>query len=249
MRITSFFLCLCIALPLCIWATPPDREILFYEDFKDINDWRPFFFPKKKPHTHYSVVHEGDRTYLKAESNASASALIHTREFDVHEYPGLRWKWRVENVYLTGDVQSKSGDDYPMRVYVLFKYDPEKATLGQKIKYGIARKIHRQYPPHSSLNYIWANRKDEKGIFTNPYADESKMVIVESGRDKVGQWIEEDVNIVDDYRKAFGKDPPVVASIAVMNDSDNTGERSVSYIEFIEVYKVTKSAEERGKQK
>jgi hypothetical protein len=50
-------------------------------------------------------------------------------------------------------------------------------------------------------------------------------------------WRDEEINIVEDYEKAFGTRPPLRARIAVMNDSDNTGERAVSYLEFIEVYR------------
>jgi hypothetical protein len=49
--------------------------------------------------------------------------------------------------------------------------------------------------------------------------------------------VEEEANILEDYTKAFGAAPPAIASIAIMNDSDNTGESSVSYVDYIEVYK------------
>jgi hypothetical protein len=61
------------------------------------------------------------------------------------------------------------------------------------------------------------------------------MVLKEKGTAKVGQWVEEEADVLADYRKAFGKDPPRAASLAVMNDSDNTGERSVSFIDWIEI--------------
>jgi hypothetical protein len=235
MRITRCRIAVFAIIVFFINAYAQEKETLFHENFESIDNWRPFYFSKFKKHTKYTAVREGQKTYLKSESDASASAIIYKKEFDVYQYPRMRWKWRIENVYRKGNVTERSGDDYPMRVYVLFKYDPGGASFGQKIKYGLARKIYGEYPPHSSLNYIWANRKEEKGIVTNPYADEAKMVILEAGPDRAGQWAEEDINIVDDYRRAFGSDPPAIASIALMNDSDNTGESSVSYFEYIEV--------------
>jgi hypothetical protein len=229
----SFFLSL-LVLPQ---ISAEDGNILIHEDFHNLENWGPFYFPTIKKHTRYTVIEEDRKTYLKAESNASASAIIYKKEFNIYEYPRMRWKWKIDNIYHKGNVKEKSGDDYPVRVYVIFKYDPDKATFGQKIKYGLAKKIYGGYPPHSSLNYIWANRTDEKGIVTNPYADEAKMVILEAGPEKIGLWVQEDVHIVDDYRKAFGTDPPAIAGIAVMNDSDNTGESSVSYIEYINILK------------
>ena len=50
-----------------------------------------------------------------------------------------------------------------------------------------------------------------------------------------GQWTEEETNMLEDYRKAFGQEPPHRARLAVMNDSDNTGEAALSYIDYIRV--------------
>jgi ArsR family metal-binding transcriptional regulator len=95
--------------------------------------------------------------------------------------------------------------------------------------------MYGEYPPHSSLSYVWANREDPETIVTSPYTDKAKMVLLEKGQNKVGTWQDEEVNILEDYQKAFGTKPPARARIAVMNDSDNTGESSVSYVEYIEV--------------
>ena len=237
LSVKIFFTSLLLILPVLSQAYAEDNNILFHEDFKDLENWTALYFPKIKKHTQYSIVKEAGETYLKAESNASASAIIYKKEFNVYEYPKISWKWKIDNVYKKGNVKEKSGDDYPIRVYVLFKYDPEKASFGKRIKYGLAKIIYGEYPPHSSLNYIWANKKDEKGIITNPYASEVKMIILQAGSEKAGKWHEEDINILEDYRKAFGTDPPPVAGVAIMNDSDNTGESSASYIDCIEVYK------------
>ena len=59
----------------------------------------------------------------------------------------------------------------------------------------------------------------------------------ENGEKKIGQWLIEEVDILDDYKRACGKEPPPVASIAVMNDSDNTGEKSIAYLNYIKVYR------------
>ena len=87
-----------------------------------------------------------NRSYLRAESNASASGLILKKEFNVFEYPKLKWRWKISNVYLKGNAEEKSGDDYPLRIYVIFKYDPDKASLGQRIRYGLAKAIYGRVP-------------------------------------------------------------------------------------------------------
>jgi hypothetical protein len=61
------------------------------------------------------------------------------------------------------------------------------------------------------------------------------MMIVLRGPEDVGSWHVEEVDIVRDYREVFGEDPPATAGIAIMNDSDNTGERSVSHVDYLEI--------------
>jgi hypothetical protein len=41
------------------------------------------------------------------------------------------------------------------------------------------------------------------------------------------------VNIRDDHRALFGGDPPEVAFVAVMSDSDNTGEAEEGFVGFL----------------
>ncbi len=222
-----------------LWGDPSagaDKNILFREDFKDLVHWEPLYFPKIKKHTSYTIASEGGRKYLQCASDGSASALIHKTSFNVYEYSRISWRWKVDNVYRKPNPREKSGDDYPIRVYVLFQYDPEKAGLAEKLKYAAAKALYGNYPPQSTLNYVWASREKEMGIIVSPYTDRSRMIVLERGPEKAGQWIDESANIIEDYKKAFHKPPPAVARIAVMNDSDDTGERSRSYLEFLEVF-------------
>jgi len=221
----------------CLNLYAEENRVFLREDFNDLEKWRPLYFPKIKQHSTYSIYQDGADHVLKAESNSSASGIVYQKEFNVHEYPKARWRWKVSNVYAKGDEKSKAGDDYPIRIYIIFKYDPDAASFGQRIKYGLAKTIYGEYPPHSSLNYIWANKKHAERIITNPFADDAKMVLLEAGPEKVGKWIEEDIYILDDYQKAFGTKPPAIASIAIMNDSDNTGERSESFVDYIEIFR------------
>lgn len=137
--------------------------VLLREEFNDLAAWRPVTFPKIREHTRYSIEHQERESVLRAESRASASAIVYRSPFSVYDYPRLRWKWKVENVYEKGNARVKEGDDYPLRVYVLFEYDPSTASAFDRAKYGLAKALYGEYPPHSALNYIWASREDEGG--------------------------------------------------------------------------------------
>lgn len=55
------------------------------------------------------------------------------------------------------------------------------------------------------------------------------MIAVQSGPTLVGQWMEEKRNLSEDYRKCFGEDTPKAGAVAIMTDTDNTGEQAIAW--------------------
>ena len=210
--------------------------VLYRDDFNSLDNWETLKFPKIRKMSVYSVTDPGNpECYLKAESSDSASAIRRKGEFNPYDYPVLRWRWKVEKIYEKGDASKKSGDDYPIRLYVLFKYDPKDPAVRRSLQFDLARLVYGRYPPYRTLNYIWANREQDQRYIPNTYTRHAMMITTEMGRKNVGRWREEKANILEDYRAAFGEDPPRSAAIAIMNDSDNTHEASISYVDYIEV--------------
>jgi hypothetical protein len=172
-----------------------------------------------------------------ARSNASASLLVYKKPFDVYEYPNIRWRWKISNIYRKADPKVKSGDDYPIRIYIAFEYDPQKEGLIDRAIFNVLRLIYGEYPPSGSLNYVWSSKVLSERSMPSPYTDRNRMIFLQKGSPRVGQWVDEEVNIIKDYEDIFGKKPPRRATIGIMNDSDNTGEKATSYVEYIEVFK------------
>ena len=106
---------------LAIPVLAENKHILFHEDFNSLSNWDPLTFPKIKKHSTYTILTEGGHSFLKTESHASASAIVYKNTFNVYEYPRMRWKWKADNVYTKGNPYEKSGDDYPIRIYVMFQ--------------------------------------------------------------------------------------------------------------------------------
>lgn len=212
-----------------------EREALWREPFDTLDAWTHTTFPKIPHPSRYRVVKEGTNSLLEAASNGSASFLTSSNVYDVTEYPRLRWRWRVGNVYAAGDAARKDGDDYALRVYVVFEYDPRRAGLAERARYRLAKARFGEYPPLCTLNYVWANRAWPSRVTVNPYTDRARMIALREGDAQVGEWVTEEVDVLTDYRAIFGNDPPGRASLAIMSDSDNTGEKSVSHVDFIEV--------------
>jgi hypothetical protein len=195
-----------------LWAAAPllraeERGILVDDFEHGLRDgWREKSFHGR---TTYAVVPEGAGHALRSEAVGSASGLIFDVEFDPAEYPILTWRWKVENLVAASDPTRKAGDDYPARVYVIFP--------------------HWFFPKTRSLNYIWATDFPVEKPIPNPFTGNAVMIAVERGAEKVGRWVTERRDIVADFRAAFGEDPPQAGAIAVMTDTDQTGERAVAW--------------------
>ncbi len=191
--------------------------------------WEPLIFPNITQHTDYAMVKDGDAVVVKATSAAAASGLTHKTEIDLKKFPIIKWRWKVSNVIDKSDVTRKEGDDYAARIYVTFAYEPDKVSFGKKLKYKAGRALLGQDIPIAAINYIWESKTPIDTIVDNAYTDFVKMVVIESGEDKVGQWVEEERNLYEDYKKAFGTEPPMISGVAIMTDTDNTGESATAY--------------------
>lgn len=66
------------------------------------------------------------------------------------------------------------------------------------------------------LKYIWSNTKLNTDILFSPYTKKAAMIPLEEGKENLGIWQTYSVNILKDYRKIFGSDPPSTASLAIM---------------------------------
>jgi hypothetical protein len=48
------------------------------------------------------------------------------------------------------------------------------------------------------------------------------LIVLESGNKNPQEWVFEERNIYEDYKRAFGEEPNWVGAIALMTDTDNT---------------------------
>ncbi|MEW6324752.1 MAG: DUF3047 domain-containing protein, partial [Nitrospirota bacterium] len=173
------------------------------------NGWRPLTFPKIPRHTRYELIKEGDAAVVRAVSEAAASGLVHEVRVDLKDYPILQWRWKVEQVNRKSDVHTKQGDDYAARIYVTFEYDPDAVSLAGKAKYRLGRLLFGEIPI-AAINYVWENSTPKNTIVPSPYTDFSRMIVIENAGSPAGQWIMEERNVYEDYKRAFGEEPPPV---------------------------------------
>lgn len=196
----------------------------FNENDNSNSIWELAPFGNKDQTAYTSAQKENGDPIIRASSQQSISSVKVELNADPTEFPIIEWEWMIESVLESGDVTEKDGDDYPARIYITFDYPVSELGFGDKIKYRFYKTFTSFDVPTRALNYVWANKAEVGSIHPNPYTDWVQVLAVESGNEKAGTWQIEQRNIVEDYREAFGEEPPAITGIQIMTDSDNTEE-------------------------
>ncbi len=157
-----------------------------------------------KGETRYQLQTLGGVLVLKADSQTAGSGLFKEQRIDLEKTPFLNWSWRITN-RLTGlDEQSKSGDDYAARVYVV-------------VKGGLA------FWQTKAINYVWASNTAKGAVWPNAFAGDHAMMLALRGPEApLNAWQTEKRNVRADLQKLFGADLPVIDAVALMTDTDNS---------------------------
>lgn len=149
----------------------------------------------------YSLQAEGGIRFLRARARGVGIQAARAHEWDLDRYPVLAWSWRA--IELPRGADEKDGkNDSVLAVYLL---GPYSRILGFK-----------------SVKYIWSE-KVPPGTRLSSSRGRTQVLVLRSGAARKGQWVEERVNVRDDYLTLFGeKEVPRPTGIAVLTDADDT---------------------------
>ncbi len=161
--------------------------------------------------TEYHLEADAERgTVLGAQSQGAASGLFRKIDIDLNATPWLHWSWKVDNLLQGADERTKAGDDYPARIYVVFSGN----MFFWKTR---------------ALNYVWSSHQVTGSEWPNAYTGNARMIAVQSADTAPGQWRSETRDVRADYRRLFGEEPGPVAAVAIMTDTDNTGQSTKAW--------------------
>ncbi|MEN8170858.1 MAG: DUF3047 domain-containing protein [Pseudomonadota bacterium] len=170
----------------------------------DLRGWQEESFVG---HTSYRIDEQGGVKRLHAKSNNAASVFYKRVNIDPDATPLLNWSWRVGDLFGNNDEQSRVGDDYPARIYVVFSGGPF-------------------FLPGHAINYVWSSNQPVGTHWKSAYTGSSRMIAVNSGSEQLGQWVTLQRDVLADYRLLFGEEPGSIDTVAVMTDTDNTGRKA-----------------------
>jgi hypothetical protein len=220
---------LCVMLlHLAVSANASDSEIhLGKFSSGDLSGWKEQRISMFKQKTGYRIANDSERTFLAANSARAASGMIYNLKLDPREYALLTWSWKIDHIIAKGDERTKEGEDFSARVYVLFPRGFFSETR--------------------AICYVWANKLARGEHVASPFSKNIVTVAVDSGDESAGHWISHQRNVYQDYKKFFGEEPPKIGAVAVMTDTDNTGETTAGYYGDISILRPVKSNEARHK--
>jgi hypothetical protein len=179
--------------------------------------------------TRFAILNEGKDSVLRVDSKDSASGLLKQVEIDPKQYPVVGWRWKIERAIAAADEREKDKDDCAARVFVIFKDGLPKASRYSRLKHKLASAFSNAIPPGVAICYVWANGLKKDEVIESPYTDWVRIVAVESGAGKAGQWVTEERNVFEDFKKIFGVEPKQILGVALMTDTDNTKQSATSF--------------------
>lgn len=183
---------------------------------KALEKWQEKVFKDK---VLYTVDTETES--INALSNSACSGLFYKINVKPEENPMFSWSWKVTEFPNKSNTNTKDNgwierDDYAARVYVIFP--------------------HWNFMKIKSIEYIWHEKLPVGTVLTSPYFNNIKLIVAESGTNHLNTWIDEEHNIYEDYKKAFGKKPSrKIGAIALMTDADNTSSTAEAFYKNIKI--------------
>ena len=173
----------------------------------------------------YSVVEENGNRFLRAHADKQDVQIGISRTFKPKQFPALRWRWRVKQLPTGADERAKETNDSAAGVYVVF----DSTVMPRAIK------------------YVWSSSLPVGTRITSPVYWRSRVVVLQSGAARLGEWQQEVVNYYQDYKDFFGEEPGEVVGIAILTDSDGT--KSVAEADYDDFSLLTAGAAEEARAK
>ena len=197
--------------------------------------WRVVGVPGGKiPLTSYALVEMDGRKVQRVEADKSYGNLVHDLPAVVPEAGlRLRWRWRLDEALRGADLRRREGDDSPLKVCALFDMPLAGLGLIERNLLRLARVASGEKLPSATLCYVWDGTLAPGTLLPNAYTARVRFIVLDSGEQRLGQWVAHSRDLAADFRRAFGEESdavPPLQAVLVGADADNTGGRSVGHV-------------------
>jgi len=192
--------------------------------------WEQFEIMKGQTATSYQLVEQEGVVVIQADSAEGGSGLSRKLHIDPRRYPIIEWRWRVPRESGRGGAAGPSSVSPPVRVSLAFDGDVSKLDFDDRTKLRMAKALTVNGLPYASLLYVWLTRRPVNSVYASPHTERVQHVVVESGEQRLDQWVSVRRNVLEDYKRAFGEEPGHIVAVGIMTDfGDNNAPRRGFY--------------------
>jgi hypothetical protein len=187
--------------------------------------WEHQTYASRRP-TRYSATEHQGRPAVMARAEGANSTL----SLPLNPPPGalpqrIRFSWFVPALNPKFDLREKGEDDAVVRLILSFEGDRSSHWRARDhLVSELSNLIAGKPLPFASIMYVWDSRYPAGTVIPNPYTDRIRQIVVESGPDRLNQWVDFDRDIEADFRRAFGEAPGPLVGLGLMSDTNNSGD-------------------------
>ena len=161
------------------------------------------------------VMDSAGTRFLRVEGTDVAGWFVRPVEPALRPSAGaLMWRWRAPVAPAGADLRARETDDAPLRVFVAFGKLRAFGRAPRTIFYSLGgpEPVHHARPGHGS--------RDVYVVRAGASADATS-------------WVDVRVDPFADYRRAWGEEPPDIAVVGLLQDTEQTRSRAVADLAWI----------------
>ena len=164
--------------------------------------------------TNYSLGSNENGNYLKAVADNAASGLGKKITIDLNSTPFINITWKVERDLKGINEKSKKGHDYAARVFVIKKTGATALS-------------------NRAINYVFSSNNKIGENWPSPFTKKSIDKVLSTTNENLNEWVTVKANVKEDFKKFHDLDVSELDGIAIMADTDNSKNKSISYYQNI----------------
>ena len=164
--------------------------------------------------TEYSVGSNENGNYLKAVADNAASGLGKEIKIDLNKTPFINITWKIEKDIPGIDETAKKGHDFAARVFVIKKTGATALS-------------------NRAINYVFSSNQDVGNNSPSPYTKKSVDNVLATTKTNLNEWVTVKANVKEDFKKFHNLDVNELDGIAIMSDTDNSKQKSITYYQNI----------------
>ena len=164
--------------------------------------------------TEYLLGSNENGNYLKAVADNAASGLGKKVIIDLNSTPFINITWKIEKDLKGINEKSKKGHDFAARLFVIKKTGATALS-------------------NRAINYVFSSNNNIGDNWPSPFTKKSIDNVLSTTKENFNQWVTVKANVKEDFKKFHDLDVNELNGIAIMADTDNSKNKSISYYQNI----------------